>query len=411
MNEPDRAADGGPRVPQDLVDVTAAGECVLFAGAGIGAAAGFPYWRDVLRGVLSSLTAQDERAWRDLARQVEAGETQLVAELMRSRLEPAILQRLVGATYHRRREPTRAEHELLKRLDQLPWSGIVTDVWGDALELFRRSGVYEVSPADELDAAQLLAPGTRFLLKAYGDIEDPSTFLFSFEDYRRAVSENRSYELFLGTLFSRRTLLFLGTSIEGVEQFCIGSGLWERSDRTHYAVVPDNPAFDLQRERMDSRFGVKLLSADPRLVAEATNGFVARLHRGTRRRLRPTRPRVVDPPERLYHVHLENIGPFEQLSLDVGRPTTVLLGDNGSGKTTVLRAIALALCGSAAETVVAPSRLLRADASAGQIVLETSNATYRTTLRRERSVVRADARGVTSVEAGVLLALGVPSLR
>jgi hypothetical protein len=47
----------------------------------------------------------------------------------------------------------------------------------------------------------------------------------------------------------------------------------------------------------------------------------------------------------------------------------------------------------------------------GQIVVETNRGTYRTTLRRERELVRAEARSVTPVETGSLLALGIPGLR
>jgi ABC-type phosphate transport system ATPase subunit len=49
---------------------------------------------------------------------------------------------------------------------------------------------------------------------------------------------------------------------------------------------------------------------------------------------------------RLSYVNLTNIGHFENISLDLSKQVTVLIGENGSGKSTVLRAIALGITGT-----------------------------------------------------------------
>jgi DNA repair exonuclease SbcCD ATPase subunit len=99
---------------------------------------------------------------------------------------------------------------------------------------------------------------------------------------------------------------------------------------------------------------------------------------------------------RLKRVSLQNIGPFENLNLELDLSFDakwhVFLGDNGVGKSTVLRAIALALCGKEAQRYA--GRLLReprpdkddaGEEAFGTITLETDNKTsYVTTLKRDR---------------------------
>jgi predicted ATP-binding protein involved in virulence len=48
----------------------------------------------------------------------------------------------------------------------------------------------------------------------------------------------------------------------------------------------------------------------------------------------------------LSYLRLANIGHFENISLDLSKQVTVLIGENGSGKSTILRAIALGITGT-----------------------------------------------------------------
>ncbi len=55
---------------------------------------------------------------------------------------------------------------------------------------------------------------------------------------------------------------------------------------------------------------------------------------------------VPNPLLCLQNLTLNNIGHFENISLDLSKQVTVLIGENGSGKSTVLRAIALGITGT-----------------------------------------------------------------
>jgi len=94
---------------------------------------------------------------------------------------------------------------------------------------------------------------------------------------------------------------------------------------------------------------------------------------------RPTSAERVELPMlALLRLELENIRCFRRLSLDFsfdrgGRPWTMLLGDNGLGKTTILRAIAMALCDQPSAAAFMKSltgELLRQETHAGSIRVE-----------------------------------------
>ena len=60
-------------------------------------------------------------------------------------------------------------------------------------------------------------------------------------------------------------------------------------------------------------------------------------------------------PIRLKKVILDNIGHFKQIELNLDQQVTCLIGENGSGKTSILRGIALGLAGVSDNTVIDPN--------------------------------------------------------
>jgi predicted ATPase len=110
----------------------------------------------------------------------------------------------------------------------------------------------------------------------------------------------------------------------------------------------------------------------------------------------------------LLGVHLINIGPFERLDLELDGGWNVLLGDNGVGKSTILRAIALALCGPDGKQYA--RRLVRIGQASGEVILRTKHGTYSTRVFRED----VEAEVVTHLrpfEAEGWLPLGFSPLR
>jgi energy-coupling factor transporter ATP-binding protein EcfA2 len=112
-------------------------------------------------------------------------------------------------------------------------------------------------------------------------------------------------------------------------------------------------------------------------------------------------------------VRLRDIGPFRELDVAFDEEATLLVGDNASGKSTILRALALGLAGASGDLSSAAGELLRTGTSSGSIEITAGRDVYRTVLRRDRGRdrVRVASESTSPVEAGLLLAVGFPALR
>jgi energy-coupling factor transporter ATP-binding protein EcfA2 len=407
---PGRAEDRTvPQAPPELIHALSQGRCVLFGGAELSAQSGIPTGDDLLSAMLDRVEVSHPRDdWAALRDQHEAGQADLVAELLRRRLGPDgvrdVLLSIFGA---RRATQTRSAFGALAKA---PFVGVVTNQWDDALtRAFADRDPVALTPAKSRQASDVLREERFFALKLFGDLVDPDDLLFTGEDYREAIQKERTFGLFVASLLSSRTFLFVGTTAREIEDFMSASGARRAANQHHVALVPGSRGLPLIAERMRERFGVTLLAYPASLGFEAVQFFIEHLNSAAVRS-RPTKARAREKA-RLEHIELEDVGPFRHLDLDLGSDWTVMLGDNASGKSTILRAIALALCGESPPTTVAPTRLLRSGASRGTIAARVGKATYRIELRREGSHVRTVSDSVTPIQAGSWLALGFPPLR
>ena len=224
------------------------------------------------------------------------------------------------------------------------------------------------------------------------------------------MSKNPDYRRFVSSVVANGTLFFLGTSPAEIRDFLGAIEIRSRPERTHYALVPSSKDSALEQERMDRLYNVTLLPYDVSRRARDPDelaGFVRRLSYTVSEKVTPAlQPEVLD------EVTLKNIGPFKDLRLRLNSSWNVLLSDNGFGKSTILRAIALALCGDDQRASYAATSLLRAGTTEGSIELRAGKSHYRTSLvRDENNRVRVEPDAITPVQAGAWLALGFPPLR
>jgi hypothetical protein len=123
----------------------------------------------------------------------------------------------------------------------------------------------------------------------------------------------------------------------------------------------------------------------------------------------PMQPRP--PGQVLSRVTLTNIGAFERLDLELGEAWNLLFGANGCGKTTLLRAVALGLCGDHALALEAGTGLLRTGCDQGLIELQVGLSRFRTELHRTPDTVRVRTSSLSPLEQGSWVVLGFPALR
>lgn len=399
-----------PVPPRELFEAIAGGTSVLFVGAGLAADAGYPTYIELLEAMVVHLAhrgAADDA--ESLLIRLRRGEPELVAPLVAARLDPDEMAELIrGEIMRVERRPSRAASALAA----LPVSGVITDDWsGYVSDTFaQRTAVHllpwSTEPGAELDDA--LQGQRTFIVEAFGGINQ-DRLVVDYDAYQDELSANSEYAKFISWVLGARTVLFAAASVDNIERFMTSSRARRSDDLPHWALVPWQPDIDLHRRRLLERFGVHLI------VHSSADGAaeIERFARPLGAQLAAPRERQHRERPRLGAIRLENIGPFRELELDFAEDSlgTILLGNNGSGKTSVLRAIALALAGQSPETERLATTMLRSDATRGSVTLTVGKQRFTARLRRDRRRVRVDADQYTPVQAAQWLVLGFPALR
>src|SRR5579872_4210405 len=158
-------------------------------------------------------------------------------------------------------------------------------------------------------------------------------------------------------LFVSRSLLFVGCSLEGIEAYLRGIKFRGRGPYRHYAVVAvTGSTWRAKADSLLHRYGIDVLPYGLTVNHPELQAFVERLLADVRPA--PRSPAAAPSPEPkvlgLKRVHLENIGPFEALHLTLHERWNVFLGNNGVGKSSILRAAAAAVCGQDAGKAAEP---------------------------------------------------------
>ena len=411
------ATELAPRPPDDppdgLVDSILAGDCVLCAGSGLAAQAGLPTWAGFVnallklgldRGVIEPGVAADLTAAL-ATREFEAATDEITHQLPRQ-LIVEYTQALMAKV-----RPGPA-HQVLA---DIPFLGALNTNFDELLrETFeaRVKNILTAADADEMVAS--LRSKVFFVMNVLGVVSKPDTLLFTVREFRGLLASNLILKQCLVSSFLRYNMFFVGSSIRGIRDYMDSLELPQRPERRHYALVGATGELDPVEVRyLDRTYNVQVIHYRPRAGYPELLPFLQQLRSAVREK---QERRPLDAPAQrplLEAVHLTNIGPFEQLDLELTPSWNLFLGDNGVGKTVVLRAIAAALCGKDADTE-SVKRLLRISegVKAGTIRLVVGSREYIVELQRdEDGNVQIKSTSLSPLKLDNWLVLGFSALR
>ena len=184
----------------DISNSIAAGDAVLFVGAGLSVDAGAPNWDafiDVLRSALDPPTSESDPL--------------LVAQFYRNQFGDHRLHSLLRQTLC---QPAIRFSESHKIISTLPITAFCTTNYDTLLEdALRASGksVHVISTDREL--AYWNESRETQILKLHGDINNASTVVLGLDDYVRFARNNAAMQRKLVDLLSYRSVTFLGYSL------------------------------------------------------------------------------------------------------------------------------------------------------------------------------------------------------
>jgi energy-coupling factor transporter ATP-binding protein EcfA2 len=395
-----------PEVPNALIDAINRGECTLFWGGGLSAQAGYPTWREGLAKMIEGVEA-DTPFEADLQSALKAGRFSLVVDSLATRLNRNEIIRQLVALWGSPRPVVPA----IDAVSKLPFTNAVTSVWDPLIEqAFARRNPVVVMGVSSESLERLLTREAFCIVRLWGALTRQDSVLFTPNEYRTAVAGNPTFAKYVASLTLSQSHFFVGASLETIEEY-LSATPRGTSSHTHYALVPESEGIELAREVFKKR-RVELLVFRPTPSWPEIPSFLTKLAQAVEVRA-PAVPTGRIETILLKKIELENIGPFKSLSLDLDPNWNVLLGDNGAGKSTVLRAIALVVCGDDSRALIEGGRLLRSDSEQGFVQLTVGSNIYRTELVRDSSGavhVNVGTR-VAPLKAGRWVILAFPPLR
>ena len=388
------APEPPPDPPDELVAACAAGRCVLFSGSGLGAAAGYPTRSQFLRRLAEA--AGDQNAI-DLVRK---GETSLAAEVLSTTAGAERVVQEVRKSFGVVPDlPTASETE--STLGRIPFRSAITNTWDEVVDNAFRNRLQTHVTQDgrflsELEDSEI---PSFVLTKLYGDLVRPETILLSPSRARDEASKNHELRRVISTQFHSYSFFFCGTNLDEIEHFLTSFGITDAKG-PHYALVEREDDLVAKEKLFEDRYGIHVLAFSPssgeyREISTFLRGIVERLPAH-----KPKPQSAGDVEARtLQSIRLENIGPFEELKIDFHDKWNVLLGNNGCGKSTILKAISIALCGEEKQAHPAAARLLRRGQDEGLIAPTGRRRDIRD--RAPPAIVPGDPRGTKGDAARV----------
>lgn len=409
-----------PRVRRELVDACVEGECVLYAGNGLSAQSGLPTWSELMRKVVEWAISRgivDERVGHSLTAGLQQRDIEAVSEGLLHNLGDKLsgLQEFLQETLVNRVAPSPV-HSILGGVG---FNAVLTTNLDELLdESFLGNSLPVYTPADADALLTALSNRNFFILKLRGRLSAAETIILSAAQYDEKVGTNRAFSTFMEALFFSRTIFFVGARLESIEAYLKVIKSSQTRPRKHFALVDvsDNlPAWELKSDSLSRRYNIEVIPyvSTPKHpeVEEFIRKLASRVNaKKQAKNKRPITQTAESSKGALKRLTLVDIGPFDNLELNFDPGWNILLGDNGVGKSTILKAIAVAICGRDAQAYA--NRLIRVGKPSGTILLETDRGIrYKTEIIRgsvEAELISTPGR---PLEAEGWLAIGFPSSR
>jgi len=203
--------------PDFLVERLRKGECILFVGSGLSAAAGLPTWSKLLEEITA--WAERERPGVVSAGEIKdllaTGKLTEIAEHLRDNLGLDGLQSALAEQLDVKNRPLPEAHRIFS---QLPFRAIITTNFDRLIE---RAYDQKIPVATQRDAEQLADyignSDCLFLLKAHGDIERAETIVLTETDYEQMIYANEAFKRSFITLLMTNAVLFVGYSVTDID--------------------------------------------------------------------------------------------------------------------------------------------------------------------------------------------------
>ena len=365
-----------PDWPAELVDAMARGDAVLFAGAGVGAQAGLPVWRGYVEHLFEVARTNgiiDEELAAAMRDSLQNGQHNDVADsiALRAWPNPAMRQVILDdlrASFDTADRPPSPVHRLLA---SIAFRAVLTTNFDSLLHRAFEDRGPSLLPQETERIKELIAKKEPFRLHLYGRPEIEESLLLTSLQFSEFLDRNIAFGEALASLYVSSPFFFIGCSFEGTQAY-LSSIRLSPSSVQHYALmdISGEPLWKTKADVLKLRYGITVVPYERGPDWSALAPVLESLVAAVKERGSVAEKKAEERP--LKQVVLKNIGALEEAQIEFRSGWTILIGPNGVGKSTVLRAIATAFAG---ETATGLKSLLRFSATEGRIEIQTASQT------------------------------------
>jgi len=257
-------------IPKDLTEQLSRGNCVAFIGSGLSVASGLPTWPDLLRQMMRWSEAYgvvlQDRA--DIEALIADNEFLLAADELVQQMGNEKFHRFISEVFRR---PGLKPNEAHLLVTEIPFSGILTTNYDKLLEsayVMTHNGEHP-HVFTQMDVAELsgsLRSGEFYILKTHGTADRIETVVLGKNQYRSLMHSNPSYQKVLDTLFSSKTILFIGFGLNDPDLLLHLDELqaaFAGYTGTHYALMDTARASVTMRRRYEADYGIQIIPYTP----------------------------------------------------------------------------------------------------------------------------------------------------
>ncbi|MFK5923323.1 MAG: SIR2 family protein [Verrucomicrobiota bacterium] len=257
-----------PELPEEIIEAGKNGQLVMFVGAGASMMQNLPSWNQLATKVLYSMQAKgyitfaDIEQLRSLDARKQLSISKSIADSNGDRVD--LSTHLTGGS------PNKGIYKIINNIGCVCVTTNYDSLLApciDGTDDFDGStaarSVRRVYRRDELLANVLDEPGT--VIHLHGSIEDEDSLIFTTEHYLRHY-DSESVQHFLGSLFERKTVLFLGYGLEEAEilEHILRRGMARvGKEKTRFSIQAfyksQEPLYLQLREYYENTFGVHLI--------------------------------------------------------------------------------------------------------------------------------------------------------
>jgi len=257
-------------IPRELVDQIARGNCIVFVGAGFSQGAKLPNWPDLLKQMVdwSEKHGVELTDRKEVESYIDDGELLLVANEMRERLGKDDFRRFMVEVFRKQKLTPTDTHMLLPNI---PFASALTSNYDTLLEsayIIANNGttphVFTHSDYPELSGA--LRSGEFYVLKVHGTIDRIETIILGQSDYREVMHANSAYRQHLKTLFSTKTVVFLGFGLTDPDLMIFLDELksiFKDYTGKHYSLMNTKDVPGIKQKRFERDYGIKIIPYTP----------------------------------------------------------------------------------------------------------------------------------------------------